>query len=85
MRQVRKPSVIRVESNAESGPLSEGDTFRLTCRVLTDSASHAATLLVWRGDTLVAPDDPRVTLRTQRTRNVWQLSVANVTREDAGR
>ena len=42
-------------------------------------------MLVWRGETLVAPDDPRVTLRTQRTRNVWQLSVANVTRKDAGR
>ncbi|XP_043230619.1 roundabout homolog 1-like [Amphibalanus amphitrite] len=82
--KVRKPSVIRIESNAESGPLSEGDTFRLTCRVLTDSASHAATMLVWRDDTLVAPDDPRVTLRTQRTRNVWQLSIANVTRADAG-
>ena len=82
---MRKPSVVRVESNAESGPLQEGDTFHLTCRVLTDSASHGATMLVWRGDTLVAPDDPRVTLRAQRTRNLWQLSIANVTRADAGR
>jgi len=83
--KVRKPSVVRVESNGADQPLSEGDTFWLTCRVLTDSAAHAAQLLVWRGDALLRPDDPRASLTAQRSKNVWRLSVANVTRDDTAR
>lgn len=83
--QVRKPSMVRLESSADSGPLSEGDTFTLSCRVLTDSAAHAVNLLIWRDARLLSKEDPRVTLTTQRQRNRWRLSVANITRRDAGR
>ncbi|XP_037070293.1 contactin-2-like [Pollicipes pollicipes] len=83
--KVRRPSVVRIESNAAGGALAEGATFRLSCRVLTDNAAHAATLLVWHDDALLDPDHPRLTLNAQRPRNAWHLSVANVTRADAGR